>query len=231
MNKEVIDLIEKTVKEQLEQYEKRISLGGNAVPPTPGPVSSTVEVAGIPIGVSARHIHVSPEDFYVLFGSTELHPKKELMGGQFAANETVTLVGLNLRVIEGVRILGPFRKQTQVELAKTDCIKLGIAAPIRESGKLSGSGAITVVGPKGALYLQEGCIIAKRHIHFNPEDAKRFGVNDGQTVSVRIGKERSGILENVQVRVDKSFTLEMHLDTDEANALDLKCAEKAYLFA
>lgn len=179
-------------------------------------------VITVPIGVSARHIHVTKAHLEVLFGpGAELHPVKTLMGGQYAAKECITLVGTNLRVIENVRILGPVRKETQIELAKTDAIRLGINPPLRESGKIKGSVPITIVGPKGALYLEEGCIIAKRHIHMNEKDAALFGLTDNQQVSVKVNSERKGILEEVQVRVDKTYTLEMHIDTDEANALGI----------
>lgn len=178
---------------------------------------------GIPLGVSARHVHVSQEHLEVLFGEgAELHPIKELMGGQYAAQERVTVVGTNLRVIENVRILGPVRSATQVEVSKTDSVRLGLNPPIRESGDIKNSAPITLVGPKGALFLDEGCIIAKRHIHMGTEDAIEYGVEDNQIVSVRLGQERQGILENVQVRVHPTFTLEMHIDTDEANAMGIK---------
>lgn len=174
----------------------------------------------IPIGISARHVHLTREHVDILFGKGhELHPKKELMGGQFASEEQVTLVGTKLRAIENVRILGPERKATQVEVAKTDAIRLGINPPVRDSGNVKGSAPITIVGPKGALYLDEGCIIAKRHIHMSPQDAKRFGVKDGQIVKVKFGTERGGVFEEVLIRVHESFTLEMHIDTDEANGL------------
>lgn len=174
----------------------------------------------IPIGISARHVHLTREHVDILFGKGhELHPKKELMGGQFASEEQVTLVGTKLRAIENVRILGPERKATQVEVAKTDAIRLGINPPVRDSGNVKGSAPITIVGPKGALYLDEGCIIAKRHIHMSPQDAKRFGVKDGQIVKVKFGTERGGVFEEVLIRIHESFTLEMHIDTDEANGL------------
>ena len=150
-----------------------------------------------------------------LFGKGyALTKKKELMGGQFAANETVTIVGLKLRAIENVRVLGPTRKASQVEISATDAVKLGIKAPIRESGNVKGSAPIAIVGPKGAVYLSEGCIIAKRHIHM----AAAAKVQDGDIVSVRVDNERGTTFNNVQIRVDDSFTLEMHIDTDEANA-------------
>ena len=173
----------------------------------------------IPIGISARHVHLTQEHVEELFGKGyQLTKKKELMGGQYASNELVTLVGTKLRAIENVRILGPCRKASQVEVSKTDCIKLGVKAPTRESGKIEGSAPIAIVGPKGVVYLEEGCIIAKRHIHMAPKDAQAAGVVDGQIVSVKADNERGTVFNEVQVRVDDSFTLEMHIDTDEANA-------------
>ena len=173
----------------------------------------------VPIGVSARHVHLTQEHVEVLFGEGyQLTKKKELMGGQFASNEMVTLVGLKLRAIENVRVLGPVRKASQVEISATDAIKLGIKAPIRESGNIAGSAPIAVVGPKGALYLKEGCIVAMRHIHMSPADAQAAGVHDGEIVSVKADNERGTIFNQVKIRVDESFTLEMHIDTDEANA-------------
>lgn len=174
----------------------------------------------IPIGISARHVHLTREHVEVLFGKGyQLNKKKELMGGQYAAQECVTIVGTKLRAIENVRILGPERKASQVEVSQTDAIRLGIKAPIRESGNIKGSAPIAIVGPMGAVYLEEGCIIAKRHIHMSPEDANKFGVVDGQIVKIKIDNGRGGIFEDVQIRVDKTFTLEMHIDTDEANGL------------
>ena len=173
----------------------------------------------VPIGVSARHIHLTQEHVEILFGKGyQLTKRKELMGGQFASNQTVTIVGSKLRAIENVRVLGPVRKQTQVEISATDAIKLGVKAPIRESGKVEGSAPIAVVGPKGAIYLNEGCIIAMRHIHMSPRDAMAAGVHDGDIVSVKADNERGTIFNHVKIRVDDSFTLEMHIDTDEANA-------------
>ena len=173
----------------------------------------------VPVGVSARHIHLTQEHVEALFGPGYLlTKKKELMGGQFASNETVTIVGLKLRAIENVRILGPVSSKSQVEVSATDAIKLGVKAPIRESGNVAGSAPIAVVGPKGAIYLNEGCIIAKRHIHMPPKDAMAAGVHDGDVVSVQAENERGTVFNHVQIRVDDSFTLEMHIDTDEANA-------------
>lgn len=173
----------------------------------------------VPVGVSARHIHLTQEHVEALFGEGyQLTKKKGLMGGQFASNETVTIVGLKLRAIENVRILGPVRSKSQVEISATDALRLGVKAPIRESGNIAGSAAIAVVGPKGAIYLNEGCIVAKRHIHMAPQDAMAAGVHDGDIVSVKADNERGTTFNNVQIRVDDSFILEMHIDTDEANA-------------
>ena len=131
----------------------------------------------VPIGVSARHIHLTQEHVEILFGEGyHLTKFKELMGGQFASNEKVTIVGLKLRAIENVRVLGPVRKNTQVEISATDAISLGVKAPIRESGNIAGSAPIAIIGPKGAVYLNEGCIVAKRHIHMAPKDAMAAGV-------------------------------------------------------
>ncbi len=184
----------------------------------------------VPVGVSARHIHLSQEDVERLFGpGYTLTKKKDLMGGQFAANEQCTVVGLKLRAIENVRILGPVRKQSQVEISATDARTLGVPAPLRESGDLAGSAPIALVGPKGAIYLQEGCIVAARHIHMTPEEAGAAGLKDGDYVTVRMGNERGAVLDKVKIRVDKSFDLEMHIDTDEANACQVKQGDTAQI--
>ena len=180
----------------------------------------------VPVGVSARHIHLTQEHVEVLFGEGyHLTKKKELMGGQYACNETVTVVGIKLRAIENVRVLGPVRKASQLEISATDAMKLGVAAPIRESGNVAGSAPIAVVGPKGVIYLQEGCIIAMRHIHMAPADAMAAGVADGDIVSVKADNERGTVFNQVKIRVNESFTLEMHIDTDEANASKIKTGD------
>ena len=176
----------------------------------------------VPIGVSARHVHLTQEHVEALFGpGYHLTKKKDLMGGQFASNEMVTIVGLKLRAIENVRILGPTRKASQVEVSATDAVRLGMKVPVRESGDIKGSAPIALIGPKGALYLKEGCIVAMRHIHMSPKDAADAGVKDGDIVSVKADNERGTIFNQVKIRVDESFTLEMHIDTDEANAAQI----------
>ena len=181
----------------------------------------------VPVGVSARHIHLTQEHVETLFGQGyRLTKKKDLMGGQYACNETVTVVGVKLRAIENVRVLGPVRKASQLEISATDAMKLGVAAPIRESGNVAGSAPIAVVGPKGVIYLEEGCIIAMRHIHMSPADAMAAGVADGDIVSVKADNERGTVFNQVKIRVNDSFTLEMHIDTDEANASKIKTGDK-----
>ncbi|MDD2430131.1 MAG: phosphate propanoyltransferase [Firmicutes bacterium] len=176
----------------------------------------------IPVGVSARHVHLSQGDLETLFGEGyKLTPKKDLsQPGQFAAEETVEVVG-SKRSFPTVRILGPVRRQTQVELSVTDCFTIGVKAPVRESGDIKDSGSVTLVGPKGQITLSEGVIVAGRHIHMHPDDARKFGVIDKQRVNVKTEGERSLIMENVIIRVRDDFSLELHIDTDEANAAGL----------
>ena len=182
----------------------------------------------VPVGISARHIHLTQEHVEKLFGKGyQLTKKKELMGGQFASNEQCTIVGLKLRAIENVRILGPVRSASQVEISATDARTLGVKAPTRQSGDTKGSAPIALVGPKGAIYLEEGCIVAARHIHLCPEDAKAAGLKDNDFVTVRMGNERGALLDNVKIRVHESFTTELHIDTDEANACQVKQDELA----
>ena len=182
----------------------------------------------VPVGISARHIHLTQEHVEKLFGKGyQLTKKKELMGGQFASNEQCTIVGLKLRAIENVRILGPVRPSSQVEISATDARTLGIKAPTRQSGETAGSSPIALVGPKGAIYLEEGCIVAARHIHMCPEDAAAAGLKDNDFVTVRMGNERGALLDNVKGRVHETFTTEMHIDTDEANACQVKQDELA----
>ena len=178
----------------------------------------------VPVGVSARHVHLCREHMDILFGKdVELKKKKDLMGGQFAAKECVTILGAKLNSIENVRILGPLRKESQIEISKTDAIKLGLKVNIRESGKIKDSAPITLVGPNGAVSLLEGCIVAKRHIHMSVEDAKKFDLQNNEIVNVKVPGERGGLLSNVQIRIDSSYSLEMHIDTDEANAMEIEC--------
>lgn len=180
----------------------------------------------VKIGVSARHVHLSQKDLYALFGEGyELHKKKELMGGQFAAEECVTLVSPNLRSIENVRVLGPLRKESQIEVSRTDTFKLKVSPPVRPSGELKGAAPMAIVGPKGSIYLNECCIIANRHIHLPPYLAEKYGVKDNDYVDVEVQTGKPTKFYDVQVRVHESFTPEMHIDTDDANACALKTGD------
>ena len=174
----------------------------------------------VPVGVSSRHIHLTKADLAVLFGEGyELTPLKDLsQPGQFACKETLTLVGPSLRPIENVRVLGPLRGKSQVEISATDSYVLKVKPPVRESGNVAGSAGVTIVGPKGVVQLKEGCIIANRHIHMSPSDAASFRVKDGDTVTVDVEGKRRTRWYDVQVRVSPDFRLEMHVDTDDANA-------------
>lgn len=175
----------------------------------------------IPLGISNRHVHLGGEDLATLFGNgAKLSRLRDLsQPGQFVSEQTVTLVGPK-GVIEKVRILGPLRSRTQVEISVSDCFKLGIRAPIRDSGDLQGTARLTLVGPLGSVTL-EGGIIAARHIHMHPRDAEVFGVQNGDRVNVRCAGPRAIIFSEVLVRVHESYRLEMHLDVDEANAASL----------
>jgi putative phosphotransacetylase len=182
------------------------------------------EACTIPVEVSNRHCHLTRETFEVLYGrGKELTPLRELsQRGEFAAQETVTLVGPNMRSIEGVRILGPFRKFDQVELSFTDGFYLGMDLPVRLSGDVAGSAPITIVGPKGSVTLKEGAIRAMRHLHASPEEAKRLGLRDGEKIAIEVPGPIGVVFQNVVVRVSSNGRLAFHIDTDEANAAGVK---------
>lgn len=186
----------------------------------------------IPVGISARHVHVSRADLDVLYGEGyQLTPKKALgQPGQFAAEEVVD-IATEKGTIAKVRILGPERKQSQVELAFTDAMKLKLKPPVRDSGNLTGSAAITLIGPKGRVELAEGTIVALRHIHMTPADAAEFAVVDKQIVQVKCGGERGLIFDNVLIRVSEASLLEMHIDTDEGNAAMLGTGDAIEIIA
>ena len=177
----------------------------------------------IKVGVSQRHIHLSREDLDTLFGKGyELTPIKNLMGKEFAAKEVVTLVGKSLKPIENVRVLGPVRKDTQVEISRTDTFVLKVSPPVRPSGQIEGSERVVVVGPKGSVYLKQGVIIANRHIHLTPSYAERHNIKDGDYVDVMVEGVKPTKFFDVQVRVRDDFNVEMHIDTDDANSAGIK---------
>lgn len=185
-------------------------------------------VAGAPnplvVNVSARHCHLTQEAVEILFGKGhQLTVHKWLyQEGQFAAKETLTLIGPRSRVISNLRILGPCRTLNQVELAYTDGIALGFDLPLRLSGNIKGTAGCMLMGPEGFFEMQEGVIRALRHVHMHPEDAEFYGVKNGEDMKLRVGGPCGVVFDKMLVRVDKAFKLEVHIDTDEGNACNLQ---------
>ena len=211
MNREeLVEIVTRAVLEKLQQKAQE-------------PLELSKQV---PLGISNRHVHLSANDFAKLFGpGAKLTKWKDLsQPGQYACQEKVTLIGPK-GVIEQVRVLGPIRQMTQVEVSVTDCFKLGIKPVIRDSGDLEGSSGITLAGPAGVIALEEGCIVAARHIHMTPQDAKKYGLRDKDKVCVQSSGVRSVVFNNVLVRVHENYRLELHLDFDEANGAYLKCGD------
>ena len=193
------------------------------------------EQAGLPeagdkkvvVGVSVRHVHLTRDALGTLYGpGHELKKMRDLyQPGQFAAEETVAIVGPRMRTIERVRILGPLRDHTQVELSRTDGFMLGLELPVRHSGDIAGTPGVTLVGPYGALTLREGAIRADRHVHLSPEDARRFGFENEELVKAVVSGDKPLTLGNVRIRVSPGLKLELHIDTDDANAADISCGD------
>lgn len=184
------------------------------------------------VHASARHMHISREDMDVLFGpGSELTVERPLyQEGNFAAKETVTLIGPRSRLISNLRILGPMRKESQIELAFTDAISLGIEAPIRLSGDIEGTPGCFVMGPKGMVELKKGVIRAAIHVHMNPAEAAYYGVKQGDLMKLRVGGLADVTFNRVIVRIDPKSRLNVHMDTDEANACGLHLAREIELF-
>lgn len=185
----------------------------------------------VPVGVSNKHVHISRADLDVLFGpGYELTIKKELsQPGQYAAEEKVEVIGSHSSMT--MRILGPVRSQTQVEISVSDSFSLGVEGVLRESGNTAGTPGIVLRGPQGEVKLEEGVIVAARHIHLHSDDAKRFGVENKQIVKVRVNGPRAMLFEEVLCRVDPSYSLDMHIDTDEANAAGISNGDFAQVIA
>lgn len=177
----------------------------------------------VPVGISVRHIHLSRADVDKLFGRNyQLTPKKQLsQPGQYACEECLDVIGPRGE-LKKVRILGPERKATQIELAQTDCRNIGISAPVRSSGNTAGTPGITLRGPLGEIHVPEGVIIADRHLHMSDAEAAAFGLKDGDHVQIRIDGIKPGILGNVLVRAGKAHALDLHIDTDDGNAFLLR---------
>ena len=202
--------------------EKVLPVAQAAVEAPLVPAAPVTAPDNIPVGVSNRHIHLSQADVEALFGAGyQLQSMKPLsQPGQFGCKETVTICGPK-GAIEKVRVLGPVRSKTQVEVLAGDAYKLGTIAPTRMSGDLTGTPGITLIGPKGSVQAREGLVVAQRHIHMNLRDAEKFGVRDGQIVSIRLDGTRGGMYNNVVVRANDTSALEFHLDIEEANAMNI----------
>lgn len=184
----------------------------------------------VPVGISNHHVHLSREHIDILFGEGhELTPIKDLsQPGQFASKETVNVVGTK-GVLQGVRILGPARSKTQIELSQTDARQLGIDAPLRDSGDVEGSAGCILIGPKGPLIIDQGCIVAKTHVHFHPTDAERLAIHDGDKIAILMKGTKVVCFHDVLARVGESMKLDFHLDTDEANAAMVKNGDVAMI--
>ena len=185
----------------------------------------------IPVGISGRHAHLSMEHLEILFGKNyELTPMKDLtQPGQYAAEEKIDVKSPNGKVLEGVRILGPVRPESQVEISRSDALRYKFSAPVRSSGDVEGSGAATLIGPKGEVDIHQGVIIADRHIHFSVEEAAYFDVKDKDVVHIKVEGIKSGILSNVLCRVSPKFKLDCHLDTDDGSAFMMNTGDEVEL--
>jgi putative phosphotransacetylase len=186
----------------------------------------------IPVGVSNRHCHLTREHFKILFGPNA-EPKKVKdikQPGFYAADEVISVKGPK-GVLHKIRLVAPYRDHTQIELAVTDALAIGVNPPVRESGQVKGSAGATLIGPAGQVEIKEGVIIAQRHLHFSPDEAKALGIESGEVVRVRAGtgKGRAVVFEDVIVRVGPKYSLEFHVDTDEANASGLKTGDFVHI--
>ena len=210
-NRDMIELISKLVIQELQKSG----------------VTIEKDYTKVPVSISARHIHLTKEHLEILFGQGyELTKFKDIsQPGQYAAKEKVTIIGPK-NSIKNVRILGPIRKETQIEVSTTDTRVLGVKPVVRQSGVLNGTPGLTIVGPKGQVTLEKGCIVTERHIHMTPEDAINYKVEDGEVVGVKVDSIRGGILQNVYVRVREDFALDMHIDVDDSNAFGINNGEK-----
>lgn len=212
----------------MSNYEERIQYITQLVTETIHEIENNPY--SVPINISARHVHLTKEHVHTLFGvGYELTVLKELSQvGQFAAAETVEVIGPK-GCFKKVRVLGPERPETQVEIANSDGRILGVAPPVRTSGDLRGSACVKLRGPAGEVELSCGVIVADRHIHMSPQDATWYGVMDGDKVAVEVDGPKAGILRNITVRVSELYSLDVHIDTDDSNAFLIKPGQKSKL--
>ena len=220
-------------REQLERVVRQIVRQRVAAGPQAGGAQGPAYTPNLVVNISARHMHLSPADLATLFG-----PQAELtvfrwlyQPGEFASEQTVTIIGPRRRMIENVRILGPARGASQLEISATDAVALGIDAPVRPSGNIDGTPGCLVLGPTGAVDLRQGVIRAERHVHMTPADAAFYGFKDRQYVKLRVQGDCAATFEGILCRVDPRFLLEVHLDTDEGNACNLVSATGVELLA
>lgn len=223
-NEKIVQSITNAVMQELEK--KNAAAPSAVAQSTKTSLQITFSQSGnplIPVGISNRHLHITHEHLDILFGRDyQLTLRNNLsQRGEFAANETVTIVGRNGKFLSNVRILGPIRPYTQVEISKTDGYAIGILPPIRESGDINNTTSVTIIGPAGSTTLPNGLIRANRHIHLDPDSAAKLGVKDKQIVKVRSTSQKPTIFESVMIRIKDTFVPEIHLDTDDANAADL----------
>jgi putative phosphotransacetylase len=209
-------LIDRIVDEVLKSMEEGAA-GASDIPAS--------GIPRIPLGVSNRHMHIRKDTFAAIFGpDAKLDVYRELFQpGEFASNQVVTIVGPKMRAVQNVRILGPFRDYDQVELSLTDAIGIGISPPVRNSGDLKDASPLTIAGPAGSVFVPRCAIVANRHAHMPSADARVFGVREGDFIKVRLGGEKGTVFENVLVRINDAWNLQLHLDTDEANAANVRC--------
>jgi len=221
-------------REQLERVVRQIVRQRFAEALQAGvPRLSVAYTPNLVVNVSARHMHLSGQDLKTLFGDeAELTVFRWLyQPGEFASEQAVTVIGPRRRMIENVRILGPLRGRSQLEISATDAVALGIDAPLRPSGKIEGTPGCLLLGPKGALDMREGVIRAERHVHMTPADAQFYGFTDRQYVKLRVDSDCAATFERVLCRADPKFLMEVHLDTDEGNACNLVNATAVELLA
>ena len=208
--------LERVVRQMVrQQFAERLQAGEMQL--------SAAYTPNLVVNISARHVHISPADLEKLFGpGAELTVYRWLyQPGEFAAEQRVTIIGPRRKAIENVRILGPTRKQTQVEVSFTDAVALGVEAPLRPSGKIEGSPGCLILGPAGVLELKEGVIRAERHVHMAPSDAAVYGVSDQQYIKLKVVSDCATTYDHLLCRVSDNVLLEVHLDTDEGNACNL----------
>jgi propanediol utilization protein len=220
-------------REQLERVVRQVIRQQFVGALAEGEAAPSAYVPNLVVNISARHLHISREHLRQLFGpSAELTVFRWLyQPGEFAAEQTVTVIGPRRRAIEKVRILGPCRAATQVELSLTDAVALGVDAPVRPSGTSEGTPGCILLGPHGVVELPQGVIRAERHVHMSPKDAELYGFRDKQYVRLRVVSDCTATFERILCRVDERFLLEVHLDTDEGNACDLVSATAVELLS